>query len=154
MLVVIGFDESKRTQNSIMLKSLKRSFQKRRGGGGSKKSVFISYRRVDIMTARAVYEHLSHHDYDCFLDSESIDSGAFQSYIVEQIGARDHFVLILTPTALDRCREPGDFLRLEIETALEQRRNIVPLLVDGFNFGAVPKESLTGRLELLPTYNG
>src|SRR5689334_16404102 len=116
------------------------------------KTVFISYRRTNAMTARAVYQHLKAQGFDCFLDSESIDSGSFERIILNQIAARAHFVVILTPSALERCAEPGDWLRREIEYALDNERNIVPLMFDGFRYSDVRKY-LTGKLDVLPKYN-
>ena len=94
------------------------------------KTVFISYRRTNTYMARAVYQNLTAHGYDCFLDSESIDAGSFERIILNQIAARAHFIVILTPSALERCAEPGDWLRREIEYALENKRNIVPLMFE------------------------
>jgi hypothetical protein len=70
------------------------------------KTVFISYRRKDISWALAVYQYLTSRKYDVFFDYTSIPSGDFEQIIVSNIRARAHFVLILTPTALDRCNEP------------------------------------------------
>ena len=84
-----------------------------------------------------------------------IASGDFESVILENIRARAHFLILLTPSALDRCSDSEDWLRREIEESMECRRNIVPLFVDGFNFSAptiVPR--LTGRLAALTRYNG
>ncbi|HSG46131.1 MAG TPA: SUMF1/EgtB/PvdO family nonheme iron enzyme [Anaerolineales bacterium] len=119
------------------------------------KTVFISYRRTDISWALAVYQYLTGRGYDVFFDYTSIPSGDFEQIIVGNIKARAHFVLILTPTALDRCSEPGDWLRREIEAAMDERRNIIPLFFDGFSFG-LPNvaEKLTGKLDLLKRYNG
>ena len=83
------------------------------------KTVFISYRRTDVYTALAVYENLKNQGYDVFFDYRSISSGDFEQIIVGNIKARAHFLLILTPTALDRCDEPGDWLRREIEFAVD-----------------------------------
>ena len=49
--------------------------------------------------------------------------------------ARAHFLVLLTPSALERCGDPADWLRREIETALGFQRNIVPLMLEGFDFG-------------------
>ena len=47
-----------------------------------------------------------------------------------------------------------DWLRREIETALEARRNIVPLMLEGFDFKTPSIESqLTGKLSVLKRYN-
>jgi len=119
------------------------------------KTVFISYRRKDISWALAVYQYLTGQRYDVFFDYTSILSGDFEQIIVSNIRARAHFVLILTPTALDRCSEPGDWLRREIETAIDEKRNIIPLLFDGFNFGSPNvAEKLTGKLSAIRRYNG
>src|ERR1044071_9065349 len=69
------------------------------------KTVFISYRRKDRYEALAVYQYLTGQQYDVFLDYTSIPSGDFEQSIVSNIKARAHFLLILTPTALDRCSE-------------------------------------------------
>ena len=118
-------------------------------------TIFISYRRKDISWALAVYQYLTSHKYNVFFDYTSIPSGDFEQIIVSNIKARAHFILILTPTALDRCNDPNDWLRREIETAIDERRNIIPLFFDGFNFG-LPNvaEKLTGKLATIQRYNG
>ncbi len=130
------------------------------------KTVFISYRRTDVYTALAVYENLKNQGYDVFFDYRSISSGDFEQIITSNIRARAHFILILTPTALDRCNEPGDWLRREIELAIDEKRNIVPLFFKGFRFGGSSKsgmskwmrlrkpEVLTGKLGNIRRYNG
>jgi len=119
------------------------------------KTVFISYRRKDISWALAVYQYLTSQKYDVFFDYTSIPSGDFEQIIVSNIRARAHFVLILTPTALDRADEPGDWLRREIETALSEKRNIIPLFLDRFTFGSPSvARKLTGRLADIKRYNG
>jgi len=67
---------------------------------------------------------------------------------------RAHFLVLLTPSALERCGDPGDWLRREIEAALDSRRNIVPLMMEGFDFGTPTiANQLTGKLALLNHYN-
>jgi len=118
-------------------------------------TVFISYRRTDVYTALAVYENLKNQGYDVFFDYRSISSGDFEQIITSNIRARAHFLLILTSTALDRCNEPGDWLRREIELAIDEKRNIVPLFFKGFRFGNPSvAEQLTGKLKNLSRYNG
>lgn len=119
------------------------------------KTVFISYRRTDVYTALAVYENLKNQGYDVFFDYRSISSGDFEQIITANIRARAHFLLILTPTALDRCNEPGDWLRREIEMAIDEKRNIIPLFFKSFHFGNPSiSEKLTGKLKNLSRYNG
>ena len=123
--------------------------------GRIEKTVFISYRRTNLPWALAIYQDLHHNGYDVFFDYLSIDSGNFEKVIIENIKTRAHFVVILTPSALERCNEPGDWLRREIETAMDEKRNIVPLMLESFDFGSpLVKQALTGKLALLNQYNG
>ena len=116
------------------------------------KTVFISYRRVDSFIAQLVFHHLSSNGFDVFLDSYNIDSGSFERVILTQIAARAHFIIILTPHALERCIEPTDWLRREIEHALEIKRNIIPLMFQSFSFDH-SNQYLTGDLSTLREYN-
>jgi len=122
--------------------------------GRIENTVFISYRRTNFWTALAVFQNLSQHGYDVFLDYRSIPSGDFEQVITENVKARAHFVLILSPYTLERCDEPGDWLRREIELAIETKRNIVPLMIEGFAFNSFSSEkALTGKLINLKKYN-
>ncbi len=118
------------------------------------KTVFLSYRRTNAPWALAIFQSLTHHGYDVFFDFSGVASGDFERVIIGNIKARAHFVVLLTPSALERCGEPGDWLRREIETALDTQRNIVPLMLEGFDFGAPGIASgLTGTLAPLKHYN-
>jgi hypothetical protein len=118
------------------------------------KTVFISYRRTNVPWALAIYQHLTHHGYDVFFDYTGIASGDFERVILGNIAARAHFLVLLTPSTLERCSEPADWLRREIEAALDARCNMVPLMLEGFDFGTPTVASqLTGRLVALKRYN-
>lgn len=123
--------------------------------GRIEKTVFISYRRANVPWALAIYQNLTTHGYDAFFDYQSIDSGNFEKVILENIKARAHFLIVLTPSALERLKEPNDWLRREIETAMDEKRNIVPLMLESFDFGSpLVTEALTGKLAALKSYNG
>lgn len=123
--------------------------------GRIEKTVFISYRRTNMPWALAIFQNLTARSYDVFFDFQSINSGDFEQIIVGNIRARAHFLVILTPSALERCKEPGDWLRREIETALDEKRNVIPLFLEGFSFGSPSiSQYLTGKLALLKNYNG
>lgn len=123
--------------------------------GRIEKTVFISYRRTNLPWALFVYQNLTINGYDVFFDYQSIDSGNFESVILDNIRARAHFIVILSPSALENCNKPGDWLRREIETAIDENRNIIPFMVENFDFGSQGvKNALTGKLTLLSTYNG
>jgi hypothetical protein len=109
------------------------------------KTVFISYRRsASKHLARAIFLDLRQYGYDVFLDVNTMDNGAFDRIILNQIKARAHFLVILTSGALERCLNEGDWLRREIEEAIRLNRNIVPVIEEGFDFdketGFLPKE--------------
>jgi len=117
-------------------------------------SAFISYRRdVSAFMARAIFQDLRASGYDVFMDVESIDSGQFDTILLNQIAARPYFPLVLTPGTLDRCTEPGDWLRREIEHAMDLSRMIIPLTTPNFDFAAA-QPYLTGKLAELPRFNG
>ncbi len=118
------------------------------------KAVFISYRRTNFWTALAIFQNLHANGYDVFFDYKSIPSGDFEQVIIENIKSRAHFLVILTPSALERCHEPEDWLRREIETAIDNQRNIIPLMMESFDFGSpATVNALTGKLENLKKYN-
>jgi|HubBroStandDraft_6_1064221.scaffolds.fasta_scaffold427319_2 hypothetical protein len=122
--------------------------------GRVEKTVFLSYRRTNALGARAIFQSLTSHGYDVFFDFNGIASGDFESVILENIRARAHFIVLLTPSALERCGEPGDWLRREIETAIAIRRNIVPLMLEGFDFGSPGiAAQLRGTLAPVKSYN-
>lgn len=125
----------------------------------AEKTVFISYRRsTSKHLARLIFEHLRKHGYDVFLDVSTIDNGAFDHIILNQIAARVHFILLLTPGTLERCNDPNDWLRQEVETAIRLKRNIVPVIDEDFSLEKEAKqlpESMQGVLRLngLPLYS-
>lgn len=118
-------------------------------------TVFISYRREPSRwLAKSLFDKLRDKGFDVFLDIEEINSGDFNRIILGQIAARAHFVLLLTPGTTERCANKDDWLRREIEHAMDKERNIVPIMVDDFSF-TIARPHLTGKLALLETkYNG
>jgi tetratricopeptide (TPR) repeat protein len=120
----------------------------------TEKTVFLSYRRTNAAWALAISQNLTYHGFDVFFDFNGIASGDFETVILENIRARAHFIVLLTPSALERCGEPGDWLRREIEMALNIRSNIVPITLEGFNFSTPAiAGQLTGNLAALKRYN-
>lgn len=101
----------------------------------SQKTVFISYRRDTIgrLLARNLKEALTHIGYDVFLDMDCIDAGKWAAQILTQIPRRSHFLLLLTPKALDECVDPDDWLRREFEIAVQSNKNIVPIREESVN---------------------
>ena len=119
------------------------------------KTVFISYRRTNAPWALALYHALTPRGFDVFMDYMGLASGDFEQAILENVQARAHFIVVLTPSSLERCHETGDWFRREIETAIDSRRNIIPVMLDNFDFGApAVSKQLTGQLASLEGYNG
>lgn len=99
------------------------------------KTVFISYRRsTSKHLARSIYQNLKMNDWDAFFDVNSIDSGDFDRIILSQIGARAHFILLISPGSLERCANSGDWVLREIEEALRLERNFVPIIEEATDF--------------------
>jgi tetratricopeptide (TPR) repeat protein len=118
------------------------------------KTVFISYRRTNVPWALLIFKDLTSQGYDVFFDFIGIASGDFKRAILENIRARAHFLVLLTPSALDGCSRPDDWLRREVEEALAMRRNIVPLMLEGCDFSSPHiANQLSGKMAALKGYN-
>ena len=115
--------------------------------------IFISYRRQGGSAyAQLLYERLTRMGYSVFYDVISIKQGKFDEAIYKRIESAKDIVVILTPGALDRCRNEDDWVRAEICHAIGHRKNIIPLMADGFCF---PKEEdLPEVIRPMARYNG
>lgn len=113
-----------------------------------KYDVFISYRRDGCLDlARSICYYLRSKGVRCFFDLKEIKDGKFDEKIYDAIERTKYFLLLLTDGSLDKCTNPEDWVRLEIEHAIavkDNRHQIVPLVVDGkgFCFPAGLPESL------------
>lgn len=97
--------------------------------------VFLSYRRQDgAAIARLISSELQKRQFKVFLDVVDLRPGHFDESLLSYIESSRNFVLILTPRALDGCKESGDWLRQEISHAIRCKANIVPIIMPGFNF--------------------
>lgn len=118
-----------------------------------KYDAFISYRRDGgSETARLVQMGLkSIANKNCFLDVDELETGKFDSKLLEIISSTSNFILILSPNCLDRCNDSEDWLTKEISTALASNKNIIPIIKDGFTFDTL--YSLPDSIKDLPKYN-
>lgn len=113
--------------------------------------IFISYRREGgEALAHLLYERLTNEGYNVFLDVEVLRSGKFNEALYQKIEECNYFLLLLPPNGLDRCISEDDWVRLEIEHALQFNKRIIPLMMRNFQF---PK-NLPDSLRELPHYNG
>lgn len=100
-----------------------------------KYDVFISYRRGnDGSTAKILQDKLNSLGYHVFFDIDSLGPGNFNTGLYSVIDECTDFLLILSPGALDRCQNEDDWVRSEIEHALEKNLNIIPIILKGFSF--------------------
>lgn len=119
----------------------------------TEKLVFISYRREGgSRLARVVQIELERRGFPCFLDVDDLGSELFDGRLLAEIEKAPNTVVVLAPGSMDRCRREDDWLRREIAHALKHRRNVVPLLADGFEFPDLT--DWPGGLEDLPRLNG
>ena len=96
---------------------------------------FISYRRdTGIDFAARLNERFSKEGYDCFFDVERMRSGRFDKQLYSKIEQSTNFIIVLSPNALDRCKNRGDWVRLELEKAIALNKNIVPVFMPKFSF--------------------
>ena len=95
--------------------------------------VFLSYRRAGGETmAILLRDRLNERGYRVFLDIEDLNPGKFNKDLLRVIDGCTDFVSILSPGSLDRCVKEGDWVRLEIAHALKNEKNVVPLILRGF----------------------
>jgi hypothetical protein len=121
--------------------------------------IFISYRRNDSRhISDRIYDRLvaSFRQETVFKDVDSIPLGAdFRRVLEEYVGKCDLFIAIIGTRWLDilddigrrRLDDQNDFVRIEIETALQRNIPIVPILVDQARMPKVA-ELPTGLREL------
>ena len=104
--------------------------------------VFISYRRQELNYAGRLRDWLAGRfgQDRVFMDVESIEPGQdFAEAIEQAVGACDVLVALIGPQWLTmtdekgtpRLDDPDDFVRLEIEAALQRNVRVIPLLVEG-----------------------
>lgn len=97
-----------------------------------KYDIFISYRRSSYESANLIATRLRAAGYSVFFDLETMRSGPFNAQLYEVIENCKDFLLVLPPSALDRCESEEDWLRLEITHAMKHNKNIIPIMLNGF----------------------
>lgn len=105
---------------------------------GKQYDIFISYRRSDGKhTARLFKSEFERRGYRAFLDFDDLTDGKFDNRIENAILDAQVFVMILTNDYFARCNEEDDWVRKEIECALENEKVIIPVNYDG-NLNGIP----------------
>lgn len=97
--------------------------------------IFISYRRDggDALAGRLA-DRFNALGYNVFYDVESMRSGTFNTQILDAIAQCDDVLLVLPPNSLDRCANADDWVRQELAFALKHNKNIIPIMMRGFEF--------------------
>ncbi len=102
--------------------------------------IFISYRRIGgTEIARPLKSELEMRGFRVFLDFDELKDGKFDSRIMEAIDNSPVFMVILSEHSLDRCINEDDWVRKEIEYAIQKEKNIIPINPN-FQFSDFPAE--------------
>jgi len=113
--------------------------------------VFLSYRREGgEAMAILLREKLTAKGYKVFLDIENLNSGSFNTRLLDVIDNCKDVVLVCSSGSLERCNNDGDWVRAEIAHAFKNKKNIVPFMLRGFAF----PEVLPPDVEPLRMQNG
>ena len=98
-------------------------------------SIFISYRNNGgEFVGKMLYDSLRERKYKVFFATETMEAGRFDKQIYNMIDACDDFLLVLSNGTLDRCNDPDDWVKKEILYAMKKKKNIIPILLKGFNW--------------------
>ena len=96
--------------------------------------LFISYRLSYYVIANLIATRLKSAGYSVFFDMEALRSGKFNEQLFDVIDNCKDFVVVLPPNALDRCVNENDWVRLEVCRAMQRKKNIVPVMLNGFEW--------------------
>ncbi|XP_065308477.1 NAD(+) hydrolase sarm1 isoform X1 [Dermacentor albipictus] len=117
--------------------------------------VFVSYRRSNgSQLASLLKVHLQLRGFSVFIDVERLEAGKFDNNLLNSIRQAKHFLLVLTPNALDRCvgdTDRKDWVHREIVEALQSQCNIIPILD---NFQWPESEVLPEDMRAVCYFNG
>lgn len=118
------------------------------------RAVFLSYRHKESWSvAWMIRDDLVKHGYRPLMDIDITGPGEFDSFVQSWIAMSPYFLLLLSVGSTERLLEPDDPMRFEIELAIDLKRQIVPILIDDFDFRSVTAH-FTGKLKNLPRLNG
>jgi hypothetical protein len=116
----------------------------------NKFEIFISYRRKGgYDTAKLLYDKLRMDGYSVSFDIETLEKGNFDYELEKRVAGCKDFLLILNPGIFDRFANQDydpedDWVRREIACALNQNKNIVPLVLEGFDYPKILPDDIKG----------
>ena len=112
-----------------------------------RRKIFISYRAAYETYAAWIQRELANKNinafiyqhYDDEIDSEHI---TIEKFIYPEIERSEAVIVVLAGNTLDKCIEPDDWVRLEIEKAVELGKKIIPVCISGFSYPTEYPDSL------------
>lgn len=106
----------------------------------AKYDIFISYRRDGgAQYARTLQLMLEKKGYRVFLDYDELKDDKFKPQIETAIRNSTIYLIVLTKGSMARCANEGDWVRREIEIAVEAGKQIVPVNPDN-TFDGIPDD--------------
>lgn len=109
----------------------------------NKFDIFISYRRKGgFEVAKHIKDLLERDGYSVSFDIDNLRNGDFNSQLMERISNCKDFILILDAHVFDREMDDDgenlddgkeDWLISEIAEALKRKKNIIPIMLEGFD---------------------
>jgi len=104
--------------------------------------IFISYRRnISFWFATHLAHSLTQDDFDVFIDYEKLKPGPYPKQLEDNIINADALILVLGQNSLDNCIHENDWVRREVEIAINLGIDIIPVLDSNFDWK---------NIELLP----
>lgn len=104
-----------------------------------KYDIFISYRREGgRQYARTLQLILEKKGYKVFLDYDELVDGPFSPKIEAAIKEAPIYMILLSKGVMDKCGEEGNWVRREIEIAVQAKKHIIPVNPDN-SFDGIPE---------------
>ena len=126
----------------------------------NKFDIFISYRREGgFEVAKHIKDLLTRDGYSVSFDMDNLMSGDFNKEIFKRIAECEDFILILDANVfkgtLEGREKQKDWLRMELSEALRNDKNVIPIMLDGFNEfpDNLPKDIADVRYKNGPKYD-
>nr|CAD7427471.1 unnamed protein product [Timema monikensis] len=117
--------------------------------------VFVTYIIIICLSSSSLLKvHLQLRTFTVFIDVERLEAGKFDNNLLQSIRQAKHFLLVLTPNALERCIgdvECKDWVHREIVAALQSQCNIIPIID---NFQWPEPEELPEDMRAVCHFNG
>lgn len=104
----------------------------------NKFDIFISYRREGgFEVAKHIKDLLTRDGYSVSFDMDNLMNGNFNKELLKRIAECEDFILILDAnvfkSTLEGREKQKDWLRMELSEALSKDKNVIPVMLDGFN---------------------